>query len=88
MMVLGLLTFLLLLIKEGYCIPDSPAFMAFEAQVCGEVFNPFEKVSLSKSVIVRNATFMYSYEEFGQNHNYQFHDKSTKSTVKIIYYKK
>ena len=46
MMVLGLLTFLLLLIKEGYCIPDSPAFMAFEAQVFDEVFNTFEKVSL------------------------------------------
>ena len=87
-MVLGLLTFLLLLIKEGYCIPDSPAFMAFEAQVCSKVFNPFEKVSLSKSVIVRKPPSMCFYEEFGQNHNYQFHDKSTKSTVKIIYYKK
>ena len=63
-MVLGLLTFLLLLIKEGYCIPDSPAFMAFEAQVCGEVFNPFEKVSISKSVIVRKVPpSMYFYEE-------------------------
>ena len=63
MMVLGLLTFLLLLIKEGYCIPDSPAFMAFEAQVCGEVFNPLEKVALSKSVIVHKAPSKYFYEE-------------------------
>ena len=78
MMVLGLLTFLLLLIKEGYCIPDSPAFMVFEAQVFDEVFNPFEKVSLSKSVIVRKPPSMCFYEEFGQNHNYQLHDKCTK----------
>ena len=27
---------------------------------------------------------MYFYEEFGHNYNYQFHDKSTKSTVKKI----